>query len=554
MINSSDDIEGNVLAKELIKKENLTNNKVNTYASYYEMIDDLLNGEVDGIFLNSNYLTIFGEEEGFEKLKDTVVAYTYSKKMENKDTKIVSNKSLTEPFTVLLMGVDSTADGLDASTSFNGDTLMLITFNPKTLNATMFSIPRDTYVPIACNHNRYAKINSSAAYGTSCVIDTVKQLTTIDIDYYLKVNFKAVVDLVEAIGGVEVDVEVPDYDVYYNAHNGRICEQNSLRQKGKHLVCMDTGLQKLNGEQALAYARCRHAFLQSDIARNRHQQQIVEAIAKQLVKKDNINKVEDILNAITRNLSTNMSQKQILSFYDVMKDMITNSFNDGDFITINKTYLEYYSLPVKLSNKGSVTSAIGHYPGSLEAIIKLMKVNLELEKKDIVKTFSFDANEEYTEIITGKGITTGDKLETMPNFIGKSVSEAEAWANSHNITFKTEFVDVGNSHYNASITPGLVADQSVSYRILVNNISELTIYINNATTTDNQVTDDNNEDINKPNDNPDNNITNDDGNQTDKDDNKENNDNKEPNDQNTDQNDEGLGDILPGNDLENNLE
>ena len=110
MINSSDDIEGNVLAKELIKKENLTNNKVNTYASYYEMIDDLLNGEVDGIFLNSNYLTIFGEEEGFEKLKDTVVAYTYSKKMENKDTKIVSNKSLTEPFTVLLMGVDSTPE------------------------------------------------------------------------------------------------------------------------------------------------------------------------------------------------------------------------------------------------------------------------------------------------------------------------------------------------------------------------------------------------------------------------------------------------------------
>ena len=482
MINSSDDIEGNLLAKELIKDKKLQDCEVISYSSYYEMIYDLLNKEIDGIFLTSNYLTIFGNEEGFEELKNTVIAYSYSKKMKNQDSTIISNKSLTEPFTILLMGVDSTADGLDANASFNGDTLMLITFNPKTLNATMFSIPRDTYVPIACNNNRYAKINSSAVYGTSCVIDTIEQLTDITIDYYVKINFKGVVDLVNALGGVDVNVEAPDYSVYIKAHKGRICEQNSLRQKGENLICMDTGNQHLNGEQALAYARCRHAYLKSDIARNKHQQQIIEAIAKKVANPNNINKVEELLNAVTNNMATNMAQKQMLSFYQVMKDMVIKSLGDGDFVTIQKTYLEYYGLSVKLSANGVFTSAIGYYPDSLAAIVNLMKANLELEEKEMIKTFSFDANEKYTSKVTGQGIITGEKLKTMPNFVGSTIKEAEAWALSNNVTLKKEFINSSSTYYNETIAPGLIANQSYAYGLLLSNLRELTIYINDAST------------------------------------------------------------------------
>lgn len=498
MINSSDDIEGNILAKELIKDKKLENLEVTEYSSYYEMIDALLAKKLDGIFLNSNYLSIFGEEEAFENLKNTKVAYTYKKKMKNQDTSITTNKSIKDPFTILLMGVDSKEEGLDANAAFNGDTLMLITFNPKTLNATMFSIPRDTYVPIACNNNRYSKINSSAAYGTSCVIDTIKNLTGISIDYYLKVNFKAVVDLVEALGGINVDVEVPDYNLYYQAHNGRVCEQNSLRQFGDNLICMDTGMQHLNGEQALAYARCRHAYLQSDIARTKHQQQIIEAIAKQATNASNINKLEEILNSITNNLATNMSTKQILSFYDVLKTMVFNSLDEGEFVTLNKTYLEYYNLPVRVSNNGPFTSAIGYYPGSLEAIIKLMKENLELEPHEMIKTFSFDANEEYETKPTGQGIYSGGKLETVPNFIGKSVSEAENWANAHQIHINKEFVEADNSHFNNNVVKGLIANQSINNGVLLNGITEFTIYINNSNPTSNDV--DNNDDTNNEND------------------------------------------------------
>lgn len=478
MINSTKDIEGNVLAKELIKDKKLDNLEVIEYSSYYEMIYDLISGKIQGTFLNSNYLVTYGEDD-FEGIKNSMILYSYSKKMKNQDTEIKSQKSLKEPFTILLMGVDSEADGLDQNAAFNGDTLMIITFNPKTLNATMFSIPRDTYVPIACNNNRYAKINSAAGYGTSCVISTIEQLTDIKIDYYVKINFKGVVDLVEALDGIDVDVEVPDYKVYYKAHNGRVCEQNSLRQFGDQLVCMDTGMQHLNGEQALAYARCRHAYLQSDIARNRHQQQIVEALARKIANPSNINRFEELLNAITNNMKTNMEKKQMLSFYEVLKEMVLKSFGDGDFVKIQKTYLEYYSLPVRYGNL--TLSAVGYYPDSLNAIVNLMKSNLGLEEKEMIKTFSFDANEEYTTKVTGQGITTGGRLETMPNFIGTAISEVETWAINHNVDLKTEFVDSDSPYYNPNTLPGIVANQSIGAYTLINEITELTIYINNAT-------------------------------------------------------------------------
>ena len=539
MINNSDDIEGNKLAKELIEKEELTKNEVTEYSSYYEMISDLLNKEVDGIFLSSNYLTIFGGD--FEGLENTSVAYSYSKEMENQDTTLTSNKKLDEPFTILLMGVDSETDGLNANAAFNGDTLMLITFNPHTLNATMFSIPRDTYVPIACNNNRHAKINSSAAYGTSCVIDTVEQLTDITIDYYVKINFKGVVDLVDALGGIEVDIEAPDFNYNHGVNcGGKFCEQNSDRNtSASGMIYLDPGLQTINGEAALAYARCRHLYLQSDIDRNRHQQQVVEAIAKKASSMENLTNLEDILNSITKNITTNMSTEQILSFYDVLKSMISNSLSEGSFLTIEKTYLEYYSLPVRLSNNGGFTSAIGYYPGSLEAITKLMKENLEIESHEMIKTFEFNANEEYTTKITGEGITTGTKLETMPTFIGTSVSEVEAWANSHNITLNTEFVDETDANYNASIAPGLVANQSIANGILLNNVSSLTIYINNASTTIEEPTtppkDENNTD--KNNTNP-----------TNPNDENEN----EEQDNETNEPDDPLDVILPSDDPENN--
>ena len=251
MLDDESEIEWNVLAKTLYSEEKLVNS-ITDYSDYNSMLRDLYDGDIDAIFVPGGYVTLFSNEEQYANIaSETKILYEYSEEMENQDLILSSNKDFNEPLTFLLMGVDSETSGLNANAAFNGDTLMLITFNPKTLTATMVSIPRDTYVPITCNNNRYAKINSSAAYGTSCVIDTVSSFLDVEIDYYVKINFKGVVELVDAIGGVEVDVEAPTYGA--DTYDGMMCEQNSDRLFGDHLVCIEPGLQTLNCEQELAY-------------------------------------------------------------------------------------------------------------------------------------------------------------------------------------------------------------------------------------------------------------------------------------------------------------
>ena len=474
MISDPDDLEGNILAKKLINKNNL-NNEVVEYDDYYTMLHDLYEKEIDAIFVTNNYVMLFSSEEIYQNVAtETKIVFEYSEKMENQDNFLSSNKNITEPFTVLLMGVDSHLDGLSASQAFNGDTLMLITFNPKTLTSTMFSLPRDLYVPIACRNNASAKINSSAASGTKCVIDTVSNLTDIPIDYYAKINFKGVVDLVDALGGIEVDVQKPDF----NPYNGQMCEQDSLRQFGEHLICMDPGLQTLNGEQALAYSRNRKLYIRSDIDRNRHQQQVIEALINKGKSIRSFNEIESLLSVVSKNIETNMATNQILSFYNVGKDLLLNS---SSALTIQKTYLEYYNLPVYLPGSGQVTSALGYYEASLNAIIKALKVNLELEEPELIKTASFSYNEEYESPIIGKGISDNSKKEVVPNFKGGYKATVDAWASARGISVSYETAEYGSINYNTRYGAGIVGNQSVPYGTFVTNVKSITIYINGST-------------------------------------------------------------------------
>jgi len=475
MIEDETDIEGNILAKKLITKEKLTN-KIYTYEDYHAMIADLYEGKIGGCFVSANYEVTFQNESFVENdkpgsIKDKVVVkYEYSEEMKNQDTETLEkskDKKLTEPFTVLIMGVDSSKNGLNKNQAFNGDTLILVTFNPNTLTATMFSLPRDLYVPIACNHNKYAKINSSAAYGSSCVIRTIKQLTDIDIDYYVKINFKGVVELVNALGGLEVNVEEPDFSIDAN-HVGLMCEQDSNRKKGANLVCVKPGKQKLNGEQALAYSRCRHLYAESDIARNRHQQDVIAAMTKKVRKINSISEVKDILNTVSHNVETNMTPEQILSFYSVGKNMLMNS-NTAE-ISIKKTAISYYNLRVW---RGKMyTSALGYYEESLNAIVSLMKQNLGLESPKPNYSFSFKYNEGYKEKVTGKGMGGGTRLATMANRIGTNQSTTSQYCINNNISCTFEYRD--------SIEPyGVIIDQSVHEGTLMKNVSSVTFYMSN---------------------------------------------------------------------------
>lgn len=481
VISDKIDKDNNKLSTKLYKKKNLKNEIVE-YNDYIKMLDDLYNNVIDGAIVPGNYDTLFRNEAGFENIVyDTKVIYEYSEKRQNEDLNIVSDKDFSEPLTFLFLGVDSEGDGLNANAAFNGDTLMLMSFNPKTLSSVLLSIPRDTYVPIACNNNRYAKINSSAAYGTGCVISTINKFLDINIDYYVKINFKGVVDLVEAVGGVEVDVEAPTYMA--NAYGGKVCEQNSDRQWGDKLVCINPGLQVLNGEQALAYARCRHMYIGSDLDRVRHQQQVVEALANKVLHFNSIKEFQDILNAVSKNIATNMDTDTILSGYNVAKNVLGNKLSGKDSLNIQKASLETYSLNVYVPSQGRKTSAQGYYESSLEDIKKAFNIVLGKETEEPIKTFSFSVNETYEIYRPGKGKRTGQSGALLPSFVGKSISEAQSFCNSNNINLEIKYVDSGSEHYNDQVAVGLIGDQSVHKDVLLSTVSNLTVYVVNSKNT-----------------------------------------------------------------------
>lgn len=458
MISDESNIEGNVLANKLIDKKKLDKIDIKYYDDNLEMLNDLYNGSIKGILISSNYALSYQGYENYVNIKtDTKVVYTYKEKMKNQDIKLSSNKSLTEPFTILLLGVDSEVDGLDQNTVFNGDTMMLITFNPKTLNTTIFSIPRDTYVPISCNGKRSNKINSSAIGGATCVINTIQDLIGIDIDYYVKINFKGVVDLVEALKGIEVNVPVD------------FCEQDSNRMY-ENEICLSKGLQTLNGEQALALSRHRHSLPLGDFQRVQHQQLVVEAMAKKVKTIRSVNMFYDVLNAVSKNIETNVSTDEMLNLYNVGKKMM---FENGASLNIEKTYLTGYDLTMLIPGLGNVYT-FQYYPESLNEIIKAMKVNLGLEEPELVKTFNFSVNYEFEVPVIGKQYYSVKRNEALPNFIGSNINYLNTWASSRNISVNVNYITEGMSGYDESKN-GIIVSQNIEKGTLVSSISSITV-------------------------------------------------------------------------------
>ena len=420
-------------------------NKILGYEDYASMIRDLYSGEVDYIFLPTNYGILYEEEEGYETLEaDTKILASTEKKETKEESELLgTSKDVSEPFTILLLGVDSKAEGIENADTFNGDAIVLVTFNPDTLTATMLSIPRDTYVPIACFSNKAEnKITHAAARGTKCVINTVQNFTGITIDYYAKINFTGMVDLVDALGGIEVDVPYA------------FCEQNSKRKWGKKTVYVEKGLQKLNGEQALALARNRkkntkqmktcgtkyNQGTRNDFIRGQNQQLVIRGLVNKAKNIENVTKVYSILDAISNNMDTNMSRETILSFYNVAKDIMTSSKNaNNELVTIQKLYLA--GSDQYIYDERSRLTLYNYIPNqdSKAKVIKAMKQNLGIVKTEVDKSFDYSVEETYTQNTIGKYGNKATILYTLiPDFTNYSRAKADAWAlkNGFTITYK----------------------------------------------------------------------------------------------------------------------
>ena len=340
------------------------------------------------------------------------------------------------------------SDGFSAG--FNGDALLLATFNPETTNTTILSIPRDSYMPITCLNNRKNKITNAGWHGEECIISSLENFLDITIDYHVKINFNGVVQLVDALGGVEVDVPYS------------FCEQNSKREWGKNTIFVNSGTQKLNGEQALAFARHRkvtqymvnycgskyvtNANYWNDFARGQHQQVIINALLNKLKTIDSFSTIEKVLDTISKNIETDISTDNIFSLYNIGKSIITKSGNKDDALSMQKLYLEghdarIYDYSFK-TNSGSRLSLYNYsiYKESKEAVVNAMKENLGLKESVVVKEFSYSIKEEDQDYVIGKNEGTTSDLVLLPNFIGQDISVARNFASKNGINLDVEYV------------------------------------------------------------------------------------------------------------------
>ena len=283
----------------------------NEYDSLSSMLEAFYNGEVESIIINeSNRSQILDLESYADFDNNTRVVYQTSYKVENTDKASAVDDITSKPFNVLISGSD-TRGGFDENG--RSDVIMVATVNPKSHTILLTSVPRDYYVTTACDaadgcmQGALDKITHTGIHGTNTTKRTVEQLLGIEINYTFKVGFDAVTELVDAVGGVDVTV-APGYAVSnFNALSG---------------FSVHEGVNHLNGEQALAYARERYSYTEGDRQRTKNQQQVLMGIVTKVTSPAVITNYASIMDAMSNTFSTTMSNDEISS---LIKYQINNN-------------------------------------------------------------------------------------------------------------------------------------------------------------------------------------------------------------------------------------
>ncbi|MEB9609368.1 LCP family protein [Bacillus cereus] len=251
---------------------------------FFFLIFAFLFGSI-GVYVLNSYSSLMGMYSGFTREKSD---------LRNKDVEITK-----EPFTILIMGIEDYAtDGQNGRT----DSLMFATVSPKTQKISLMSIPRDSRVKIV-GKNKEDKINAAHAYGgEEMAIKTVEGFLKVPVDHYLKIDFQGFKGIVDAVGGVTVDVpfdfwERSDVDYYKK-------------------IQFKQGQQNLNGEEALAYVRMRKQDPNGDYGRAARQRQLLAAVAHKLNSTSTVFKIKDLTAVVGKYIKTDIPISDGLALYN----------------------------------------------------------------------------------------------------------------------------------------------------------------------------------------------------------------------------------------------
>ena len=328
------------------------------------------------------------------------------------------------------------------------DTIMIGKYDPNSQKASLVSIQRDTF--IGDNPKRataYDKINSVyQGKNSEKILKEVNELTGLNLKYYVAIDTKGLRELVDAIGGVEfyVPMDMKYDDTSQDLH-----------------INLKEGLQKLNGDQAEQVLRFRHnndgttyssSYGTQDTGRMRTQRDFISALLKQTLKLSNISKIGELIDIANNNIETNMTTNQIFSFYDIALKIVDAS-KTKDAFNMQRLYISGYDQYIfdysNLYNAGMKLNLYNFIPydQSLDEVKKAMKSNLGYET-EIIKNFDFDINTKYEEKVIGKGTySVTNKLNLLPNFVGKDQSVAINYGRNNNIAVKVETVSGSNGQF-----------------------------------------------------------------------------------------------------------
>ena len=238
----------NEVIAEAKKKESSLNFDV--AMTYSKLGDDLYNNTVNAILINTAYNGMFEDNHPeFENETKEIWSSDIEAKVKDFSTRVSVTNT---PFTIYISGIDTYGS---ISTVSRSDVNMIITVNPNTKKILLTSIPRDYYVTLA-NMGKKDKLTHSGIAGPDNTVKTMQNFIGEDINYYARVNFTSLVTMVDALGGI---------DVYSDKTINGFWTDRSVNIK--------EGMNHMNGKEALAFSRERHAYAEGDNHRVQNQWQ-----------------------------------------------------------------------------------------------------------------------------------------------------------------------------------------------------------------------------------------------------------------------------------------
>ena len=264
---------------------------------------------------------------------------------------------LKDPISILVMGIDD--DEERALGSARTDTMILVTVNPQEDLISMISIPRDTFTYIDTEpYQGMDRINIAYTYGgDEGAIQAVQDLMEIPINYFLTVDFIAFEQVINALGGIEIDVP---FDIY---------EHYASEDYTSGELIIHEGLQTLNGEQALVFARMRK--VDTDIERGKRGQLVIEQTIRKASEVGSITKYNNVLKAIDGHFWTDMPADTMMS---IAQSGLTKHY---DFASYTFSWMSFdYNI------HGGISNMVGLHDDSLEYISHKLRVSLGLDKPD----------------------------------------------------------------------------------------------------------------------------------------------------------------------------